>query len=116
MRALLRPFALHAAYTPIETIVFFCIVSTLAYFHILDAVKHSAFLAPPAYSLAPPLKSAHALYKYGEWVSVTPLTWNNAKADVRVTPIELQQIVVSLDAAGGRNSITFSDSTLPRRP
>ncbi|KAL1668641.1 hypothetical protein GGF50DRAFT_96322 [Schizophyllum commune] len=43
MRSLLKPLAIQAAYSPIETIVFFFILSTLAYFHILDAIKNSAF-------------------------------------------------------------------------
>lgn len=96
MRALFRPFALHAAYTPIETIVFFAIVGTLAYFYILGAVKHSAFLDPP-YSQPPTLEPTHALFKHGEWVSVTNKSWNAARTERRAAVLELQQLVISLD-------------------
>ncbi|KAJ7071986.1 hydroxymethylglutaryl-coenzyme A reductase-domain-containing protein [Mycena amicta] len=37
MRTLLKPLAIHAAYSPIETIVFLSCVGTLAYLHILSA-------------------------------------------------------------------------------
>ncbi|PPQ64456.1 hypothetical protein CVT24_008466 [Panaeolus cyanescens] len=104
MRALFRPFALHAAYTPIETIVFFSIIATLAYFHILNAIKHSAFLDPnQSAHAAPTLRPAHALFKLGEWVSVRDSVWSslvkgrNAEEEVP-TVLELQQIVFTLDA------------------
>ena len=96
MRALFRPFALHAAYTPIETIVFFAIVGSLAYFYILGAVKHSAFLDPP-YSQPPTLEPTHALFKHGEWVSITNKSWNAARSERRAAVLELQQLVISLD-------------------
>ncbi|KAF8345352.1 hydroxymethylglutaryl-CoA reductase [Amanita rubescens] len=96
MRALFRPFALHAAYTPIETIVFFAIVGTLAYFYVLGAVKHSAFLDPP-YSQPPILEPTHALFKHGEWVSITNKSWNTARTERRATVLELQQLLISLD-------------------
>ena len=88
MRALLRPFALHAAYTPIETIVFFSIIGTLAYFHILSAIKHSAFLAP-THTSSPALRPSHALCRLGEWVSV--------RENSMTTPIEIQQVIISLE-------------------
>lgn len=96
MRFLLRPFALHAAYTPIETIVFFTIVGTLAYFHILNAIKHSAFLAP--HNSPASLRPAHALFHAGEWVPVRESAWASAAADRRATSLELQQLIVSLDS------------------
>lgn len=99
MRALFRPFALHAAYTPIETIVFFTIIGTLAYFHILSAIKNSAFLDPAQAAYAPPtLKPAHALYRLGEWVGVRESVWAHAvKAKREATALELQQIIFTLD-------------------
>lgn len=101
MKALFRPFALHAAYTPIETIVFFSIIGTLAYFHILHAIKHSAFLDSSVYS--PPLmKPAHVLFKLGEWVGVRESTWvQNAAAG---TAVELQQVVFTFDGMKTRGS------------
>lgn len=100
MRALFRPFALHAAYTPIETIVFFSIIGTLAYFHILNAIKHSAFLDPTGAGnvYAPPVtKPAHVLFKLGEWVGVREKTWLKSTAAASGTLVELQQIVYTLD-------------------
>jgi hydroxymethylglutaryl-CoA reductase (NADPH) len=104
MRALFRPFALHAAYTPIETIVFFAIIGTLAYFYILSAVKHSSFLDPP-YSQPPTLEPAHALFKHGEWVSITDKSWNAARLERRGLVAELQQLVISLDAKSKEASL-----------
>lgn len=97
MRALLRPFAIHAAYSPIETIVFFTVIGTLAYFHVLSAIKHSAFFAP-SYPVIP--RPALALLRRDEWVGVREHVWSHAKsgADDLITPIELQQVVFSLDS------------------
>ncbi|KAF6747185.1 hypothetical protein DFP72DRAFT_854694 [Ephemerocybe angulata] len=103
MRALLRPFALHAAYTPIETIVFFCIVGTLAYFHILNAIKHSAFLSPAynshAYAAAS-LRPAYVLNRMGEWVGVREARWNRDRTtqDGKLAVAEVQQLVFNVDA------------------
>lgn len=107
MRALFRPFALHAAYTPIETIVFFCILGTLCYFHILSAIKHSAFLDPAAHAQAPlVLRPAWAVHRAGEWVGVREAVWAGAvKAQVHAGEeggdevLEMQQVVVQLDAS-----------------
>ncbi|KAF8899776.1 hydroxymethylglutaryl-coenzyme A reductase-domain-containing protein [Gymnopilus junonius] len=100
MRALFRPFALHAAYTPIETIVFFCIIGTLAYFHILSAIKHSAFLDPTQTTYAAPtLRPTHALYRLGEWVGVRESSWFHAVKTKTDTVLELQQVIVTLDVA-----------------
>ena len=98
MRALLRPFAIHAAYSPIETIVFFSVIGTLAYFHVLSAIKHSAFFAP---SFPPTLRPTLALLRHDEWVGVRENVWFHGKsgADNLVKPLELQQIVLSLDSA-----------------
>jgi len=120
MRALFRPFALHAAYTPIETIVFFCIIGTLAYFRILSAIKHSAFLDPSQAVYAPPsLRAAYVLWKGpelsgesegGEWVNVKEGRWARAKKMLTrsesqdTTVLELQQVVISLDARTGRGA------------
>ena len=63
LRALFRPFALHAAYTPIETIVFFSIIGTLAYFHILNAIKLS-------YKAVHLQRPAYVVHHLGEWLTV----------------------------------------------
>ncbi|KAK7038037.1 3-hydroxy-3-methylglutaryl coenzyme A reductase [Favolaschia claudopus] len=84
MRTILKPLAIHAAYSPIETIVFLSVVGTLAYLHILSTVKHSAFLAPP-----PPVRSAYALYTH-DWITVPSSVW---RRDDSVPRLDLQQFV-----------------------
>lgn len=92
MRALFRPFALHAAYTPIETIVFFSIVGTLAYFNILSAIRNSAFLNIDPETVKP----AYMIYKrLGEWVPVRESAWVHSNEPV----LELQQLVFAIDPA-----------------
>ncbi len=97
MRAVLKPFVIHASYSPIETIVFFSIVGTLAYFHVLSAIKHSAFFAT---SNPITLRPSHALYTQQEWVNVREHAWHHARsaADSSLIPVELQQVVYSLDS------------------
>lgn len=99
MRAILKPFVIHAAYSPIETIVFFSIVGTLAYFHVLSAIKHSAFFAPSYPSI---LRPSHALLRGNEWVSVRDTFWHHAKAkyspDASILPLELFPVEYSLDS------------------
>jgi len=55
------------SYSPIDTIVFFSVIRTLAYFHVLSAIKHSAFLAP---SFPPTFWPTLALLRHDEWVGV----------------------------------------------
>ncbi len=101
MRAVLKPFVIHAAYSPIETIVFFSIVGTLAYFHVLSSIKHSAFFAPTYPSTFRP---SHVLLRQGEWVNVRDTFWHHAKAKFAsdeaapVLPVELFPIEFSLDS------------------
>lgn len=110
MRALLKPFVIHAAYQPIETIVFFSIVGTLAYFHVISAIKHSAFwglsstgslyasYSPAAFasspSVPPNLKPAYALLRGEDWVAVRESFWNHttAKEDKDILSIELYTV------------------------
>ena len=40
----IHPISIHAASSPIETIVFFFILATLSYFRVLATIKHSSFL------------------------------------------------------------------------
>ncbi|TCD61858.1 3-hydroxy-3-methylglutaryl-coenzyme A (HMG-CoA) reductase isozyme [Steccherinum ochraceum] len=96
MRALVRPLAYHSAFSPIETIVFVCVLATLAYFHILAAVKHSAFFAPTFPST---LRPAHARLSEGEWVGVSERDWYQAfkHPEDGDRAVELQQVVFSLD-------------------
>jgi hydroxymethylglutaryl-CoA reductase (NADPH) len=98
MRALLHPLALHAAFSPIESIVAFFILGTLAYFHVLSAIKHSSFFAP-AYPST--LRPAHALLRDSEWVGVSESNWYDATttSGKGVIPLELQQMIFSLDPA-----------------
>lgn len=96
MRALLKPFAIHAAYSPIETIVFFSVIGTLAYFHILSAIKNSNFLLPTADEV---LRPAHVLLRNGEWMTATERLWSHQQVDPgnSMVPVELQQLIFSLD-------------------
>lgn len=86
MRTLLKPLAIHAAYSPIETIVFLSVVGTLAYLHILNQIKHSAFFAPLT-----PVRSAYALYTH-DWLPVREAVWFR---DDSVPRLDLQQILFS---------------------
>ncbi|KAF5390098.1 hypothetical protein D9757_003842 [Collybiopsis confluens] len=113
MRAVLKPFVIHAAYSPIETIVFFSIVCTLAYFHVLSAIKHSAFFAPSNPFI---LRPSHALLRRDEWVPVRDTFWHHAKSkytpDASILPIELFPVEYSLDSVhrnkeGAPESVTF---------
>ncbi|KAJ7689515.1 hydroxymethylglutaryl-coenzyme A reductase-domain-containing protein [Mycena olivaceomarginata] len=109
MRTILKPLAIHAAYSPIETIVFLSVVGTLAYLHILNTVKHSAFFAPP-----PPVRPAHALYTTGsEWLSVPGSVWRREDS---VPRLDLQQIVFSapqLNIASLENATAFIAAANP---
>ncbi len=96
MRALIRPISIHAASSPIETIVFFFVLATLAYFHVLSSIKHSSFFAP---SLLPPLRPSHALLRNGNWATVQESEWYSALPHhPHVTAVDLQQLVMSFDA------------------
>ncbi|THG94747.1 hypothetical protein EW145_g8082, partial [Phellinidium pouzarii] len=92
MRALLRPLAARAARNPIELIVCGFILATLAYFHVLDAIRHSTFLSP---SIPAALRPAHALLRADEWSAVPEDIWHAAGSQ----RLELQQVVFSLDSS-----------------
>ncbi|KAF9239343.1 hydroxymethylglutaryl-coenzyme A reductase-domain-containing protein [Melanogaster broomeanus] len=94
MRALLLPLTGRAVFNPIETIVFWSIVGTLAYFHVLSTIKHSAFLAP---SFPSTLRTAHTLLRDGEWVGVDEDWYTQRAASPDARPLELQQLIFSLD-------------------
>lgn len=98
MRAILHPLAFRAAFSPIEIIVTFFIFGTLAYFHVLSAIKHSSFLAPTYPST---LRPAHALLRENEWIGVSESKWLDAKLTPAngVVALEMQQIMFSLDPA-----------------
>ncbi|KAI5119377.1 hypothetical protein M0805_001053 [Coniferiporia weirii] len=97
MRALLRPLAARAARNPIELIVCGFILATLAYFHVLDAIRHSTFLSP---SIPAALRPAHALLHADEWAAVPEDLWHAAGSQ----RLELQQVVFSLDSRSGKRS------------
>lgn len=96
MRPLPGPLSFHAASSPIETIVFFFAVATLAYFHVLSAIKHSQFLAPNAPST---LRPALALLRDNEWVGVSENNWFEREG---VTALEIQQLMLSLEPKAAR--------------
>ncbi|KAJ8515331.1 hypothetical protein ONZ45_g7224 [Pleurotus djamor] len=129
-RSIFRPFAIYAAYSPIETIVFFSIVGTLAYFHVLSAIKSSDFLAASPsnylsfpYSPSDELTSAahatesrevlpaHALFEDKKWVSVGEDDWSgyDVESDIdgqSVKRAELQPIDFVLEKSA-RAGITL---------
>ncbi|KZT28046.1 hypothetical protein NEOLEDRAFT_1059551 [Neolentinus lepideus HHB14362 ss-1] len=112
MRALLRPLARNAISLPIETIVFFFVATTLAYFHVLSVIKHSAWLEPMS---APAIRPANVLMRENEWVGVGESAWMAGTVDENVDTVELQQIVFSLDApksASKPKKSSKSDSAL----
>ena len=91
MRALLRPLAAQAAHNPIETIVAGFILATLAYFHVLGAIKASTFLSPSSLAV-PNLRPSHALLKDSQWIAVDEEIWHTSTGD----RLELQQVVFDL--------------------
>jgi hydroxymethylglutaryl-CoA reductase (NADPH) len=103
MRALIRLVSIHAASSPIETIVFFFVLATLAYFHVLSAIKHSSFFAP---TTPPPLRPSHALWRSNEWVTVPETEWYDALAHRSSSAIDLQQMTMSFDAKTAKKART----------
>lgn len=112
MRAIVRPFATHNVYFPIESIVFVFVLATLAYFHILSGIKHSSFFAP---TYPTNIRAAHAKLEGGEWLGVTQRDWLDAvkhpKDGMKV--LELQQIVFKLDDKEKTVSIVAQDWYAP---
>jgi hydroxymethylglutaryl-CoA reductase (NADPH) len=96
MRSILHPLTRRAVSAPIETIVFFAIVGTLAYFQVLSAIKHSSFFAPSVPSAPRP---AHALLRDGQWVGVDEEWYTKRVQTADSRPLELQQLIFSLDPA-----------------
>ncbi|KAG5643077.1 hypothetical protein DXG03_001605 [Asterophora parasitica] len=92
LRALLRPLAIQAAYSPIETIVFFTAIGTLAYFHILNAIKYSSFFAPSA---LPPLRPTHAILRHSAWLPVREHVWTHPTP--HIVAQEVQQLIFTAD-------------------
>ena len=90
MRALSRPVSTLCARSPIETITFFFVLATLAYFHVLYAVKHSAFFADSA--SAPPLRPAYAVLNRGRWRPASESDWLAANGNEKV---EVQQFALA---------------------
>jgi hydroxymethylglutaryl-CoA reductase (NADPH) len=95
-------------FAPIETIVFFAIVGTLAYFQVLSAIKHSSFFAP---SVPSTVRPAHALLRDGEWVGVDEDWYLKRVKTADARPLELQQLIFSLDSA--QSSVTVTADSAP---
>ncbi|KAI0341378.1 hypothetical protein BDW22DRAFT_1408044 [Trametopsis cervina] len=106
MRALLRPLSIHTVFSPIETIVFVFVLSTLAYFHILDGIKHSSFFAPTFPST---LRPAHVRLDGSDWTASSEREWYGAWKH-EGSAIELQQLVFTLDEKARKAS--FEPSSL----
>lgn len=95
LRACLRPFAIQAAYNPIESVVFFFVIGTLAYFHILNAIKHSSFFAP---SVPLSLRPTHTVLNNAEWISVADRVWRHSSENLHLLPVEVQQLIFTSDS------------------
>jgi hydroxymethylglutaryl-CoA reductase (NADPH) len=108
MRSILQPLAGRTVFAPIETIVFFAIVGTLAYFQVLSAIKHSSFFAP---SVPSTVRPAHALLRDGEWVGVDEDWYLKRVKTADARPLELQQLIFSLDSA--QSSVTVTADSAP---
>ena len=93
MRAILRPLSARTVFSPIETIVFVFVLSTLAYFHILDGIKHSSFFAP---TIPSTLRPAHVRLADSDWAASSEREWFSAWKH-QGNAVELQQIVFVLD-------------------
>lgn len=135
-RTLLRPFAIYAAYSPIETIVFFFVVGTLAYFNILSAIKNSAFLATPYPSgnpyastdvlqtpitdsfapvadalptdstLSGGVRPAYAVFRNEKWVQARESDWIYREEENVEGSVELQPLVFALEVSLGTVSMS----------
>ena len=107
MRAIPRPLASRTASAPIETIVFIFVLATLAYFHILSAIRHSTYFA---LSTPNPLRPAYALLTGQEWVSVSDKDWFKARIHPQrgYTPVELQSVIFSIDSQEFKVRIPFT--------
>ncbi|OAX36835.1 hypothetical protein K503DRAFT_867290 [Rhizopogon vinicolor AM-OR11-026] len=103
MRSILHPLAGRAVFAPIETIVFFVIIGTLAYFQVLSAIKHSSFFAPSVPSAPSP---AHALLRDAQWVGVAEEWYMKRVKTADSRPLELQQLIFSLDPAQTSVAVT----------
>ena len=113
MRALFRPLSLHTVFSPIETIVFVFVLATLAYFHILDGIKHSSFFAPTFPSA---LRPAHVRLSGSEWVPANEREWYGALKHGESRAVELQQIVFALDDKARKVSAHVAADTIPDGP
>ncbi|KAF8434525.1 hydroxymethylglutaryl-coenzyme A reductase-domain-containing protein [Boletus edulis BED1] len=96
MRVPLLPLTGRAVYSPIETIVAFFVIGTLAYFRILFAIKHSSFFAPVFPST---LSTTHALLRDGQWVVVDEERYLKRTLDPQTQKLEIQQLVFSTTKA-----------------
>jgi len=96
MRVPLLPLTGRAVYNPIETIVFFFIIGTLAYFRILSAIKHSTFFTPV---LPSTLSTTYALLRDGQWVVVDEEWHQSRTPSPNALKLELQQLVFSVAKA-----------------
>jgi hydroxymethylglutaryl-CoA reductase (NADPH) len=105
--AAVRPLARQAVHTPIETIVAAFVLATLAYFHVIHAIKHSAFLAPAS---TLPQRPSYALYTHDGWTGTPKGPWLAPAADM--TRVEIQQVVVSGPLTNGTRWLA-PDSTSP---
>ncbi|GJJ10499.1 hypothetical protein Clacol_004725 [Clathrus columnatus] len=90
VRPFVRPLAYRSSKFPIEIIVATFVFTTLAYFHIIHAIKHSSFLSSP--SIAHIFRPAFALHTGSSWVPVP-----------ETEPILAELIQISLKPLYGTN-------------
>ncbi|EJD54633.1 hypothetical protein AURDEDRAFT_110195 [Auricularia subglabra TFB-10046 SS5] len=103
-RSLIRALSSWPSSHPAESIVGYFVLTTLAYFHVLQAVKHSPFFqvgarvhVRPAVALLP--------FSHDAWIGVSDVEW-----DARASGgVEIQQVNVALDAP---KPLAFDQDTL----
>jgi len=99
VRPVLQLFSGSSSRKPIETIVATFILTTYAYFLLLQAAKHSKFLAPS--SPFSDVKPAVAVFREGlGWINAAEELWSSANP--AWSKVEFQQVVVSLDPPPSR--------------
>ncbi|KAH7101425.1 hydroxymethylglutaryl-coenzyme A reductase-domain-containing protein [Auriculariales sp. MPI-PUGE-AT-0066] len=91
-RSLIRSISSWPTSHPAESIVGYFILATLAYFHVLHAVKHSQFFQPTVHTYRPAV--ALLPFSHDSWIPVTEHDWESRSGG----GVEVQQLALSLEA------------------
>jgi len=92
LRSLVRSVSFGPASHPAESVAGYFVLVTLAYFHVLQAAKHSQFFQPAVQTLRPAV--ALLPFSHNAWISVPEADWEVRSGG----GVEVQQLAVSLDA------------------